>query len=64
MKCMRCNSKYKILDNKASVLRCCTYLAKNDHYAIVNGLQLCPECTKAFLIWFGDGLKTKEDQNV
>lgn len=61
MECMRCGGKYHFFYNRASVIKCCIYLAKSDRYAIANGLELCPECTKAFLIWFGDGLKIEED---
>lgn len=64
MECMRCGGKYKFFDNRASVIRCVMYLAKSGRYAIVNGLELCPECTKNFLIWFGDGFNVEDNSFI
>lgn len=61
MKCMRCGGKYNFFYDLASVMRCVVYLAKSDRYVVANGLELCPECTKNFLIWFGNGIKIEED---
>lgn len=50
--CKRCGNKYDCFDNRASIMRCNVYLARTDRYVIMNGLELCPECTKTLLTWF------------
>lgn len=62
--CKRCGNKYDCFDNRASVMRCNVYLARTDRYVIMNGLELCPECTKSLLTWFGNGFNVEDNSFI
>lgn len=62
--CKRCGDKYGCFDNQASVMRCNVYLARTDRYVIMNGLNLCPECTRSLLTWFGNVFNVEDNSFI
>lgn len=62
--CKRCGNKYDCFDNQASVMRCSVYLTRTDRYVIMNGLELCQECTKSLLTWFGNEFNVEDNSFI